>query len=86
MTNFKHLKGVSTFPLSLEEKTASDKVLKEIIGAIFSVVGLVYLSAKLQIVISRFRTCKCFHNILRLFNVLPNFALITSETMGGCYL
>ena len=27
-----------------------------------------------------------FHNILRLFDVLPNFAQITSETIGDYYL
>ena len=27
-----------------------------------------------------------FHNILRLFNVLPNFSFTTSETMGDYYL
>ena len=27
-----------------------------------------------------------FHNILRLFNVLPNFPFTTSEAMGGYYL
>ena len=27
-----------------------------------------------------------FHNILRLFDVLPNFPLTTSETMGDYYL
>ena len=27
-----------------------------------------------------------FHNILRLFNVLPNFRLTTNEAMGDYYL
>ena len=27
-----------------------------------------------------------FHNILRLFNVLPNFPVTASETMGDYYL
>ena len=27
-----------------------------------------------------------FHNILRLFDVLPNFPFTTSETLGGYYL
>ena len=27
-----------------------------------------------------------FHNILRLFNILPNFAFTTSETMDNYYL
>ena len=27
-----------------------------------------------------------FHNILRLFDVLPNFPFTTSETMGDCFL
>ena len=27
-----------------------------------------------------------FHNILRLFDVLPNFSFTTSETMGDYYL
>ena len=27
-----------------------------------------------------------FHNILRLFGVLPNFPFTTIETMGGSYL
>ena len=51
LTNFKHLKGVNTFVLILEKKTASSKTLKEIRAAIASVVGLVYLSLNLQIII-----------------------------------
>ena len=54
LTNFKHLKGADTFLFILE--TASYKILKEIRAAIASVVGLVYLSSNLQIIISRFRT------------------------------
>ena len=27
-----------------------------------------------------------FHNILRRFDVLPNFPFTTSETIGDCYL
>ena len=30
--------------------------------------------------------CNQFHNILRLFDVLPNFLFTTSETMGHHYL
>ena len=30
--------------------------------------------------------CNQFHNILRLFDVLPNFPFTTSETMGDYYL
>ena len=30
--------------------------------------------------------CNHFHNILRLFNVLPNFLFTTSETMPNYYL
>ena len=56
LTNFKHLKGFSTFLLILEKKTASHKILKEIRAAIASVVGLFYLSSSLQIVILGFRT------------------------------
>ena len=56
LTNFKHLKGVSTFLLILEKKAASYKILKEIRAAIARVVGLVYLSSNLQIIILRFRT------------------------------
>ena len=33
-----------------------------------------------------FKTYNQFQNILRLFNVLPNFSFTTSETMGGYYL
>ena len=29
---------------------------------------------------------KYFHNVLRLFDVLPNFPFTTSETMGDYYL
>ena len=54
LTNFKHLKGADTFLFILE--TASYKILKEIRAAIASVVGLVYLSSNLQIIILRFRT------------------------------
>ena len=31
-------------------------------------------------------TCNLFHNILRLFDVLPNFPFTTSETMANYYL
>ena len=31
-------------------------------------------------------TCNQFHNIVRLFDVLPNFPFSTSETMGDYYL
>ena len=33
-----------------------------------------------------FRTYNQFHNILKLFDVLPNFIFTTSETMGDYYL
>ena len=56
LKNFKHLKGVSTFLLILEKKTASYKILQEIRTAIARVVGLVYLSSNLQIIILRLRT------------------------------
>ena len=56
LTNFKHLKGVSIFLPILKKKSASYKVLKEIKAAIASVVGLVYLSSNLQIIILHFRT------------------------------
>ena len=39
-----------------KKKSASYKVLKEIKAAIASVVGLVYLSSNLQIIILHFRT------------------------------
>ena len=55
LTNFKHLKGVSTFLLILEKKATSDKILKQIRAAIASVVGLVYLSSNLQIMVMRVR-------------------------------
>ena len=55
LTNFKHLKGVSTFLLILEKKVASYKILRKL-AALVSVVGLVYLSSNLQILILRFRT------------------------------
>ena len=55
LTNFKHLKGVSTFLFILEKKVASYKILRKL-AAIVSVVGLVYLSSNLQILILRFRT------------------------------
>ena len=32
------------------------------------------------------KTINHFHNILRLFDVLPNFTFTTSETMGDYYL
>ena len=56
LPNFKHLKGVSTVLLILEKKTASYKILNEIRAAIASVVGLVYLSSNLRIIILCFRT------------------------------
>ena len=55
LTNFKHLKGVSTFLLILEKKVASYKILRKL-AALVSVVGLVYLSSNLQILILPFRT------------------------------
>ena len=56
LTNFKHLKGVSTFLLILEKTTASHKTLREIRAAIAIVVWLVYLSSNSQIIILHFRT------------------------------
>ena len=55
LTNFRHLKGVSIFLHILEKKVASYKILTKL-AAIVSVVGLVYLSSNLQILILRFRT------------------------------
>ena len=34
----------------------------------------------------KLKTCNHFHNILRLFDVLTNFPLSASETMGDYYL
>ena len=42
------------------------------------------LSRSLEIIF--FTTHNPFHNILRLFDVLPNFPFTTSETMGDYYL
>ena len=56
LTNFKHLKGISTFLPILEKKATSYKTLKKVRAAIASAVGLVYLSSNLQIIILRFRT------------------------------
>ena len=53
LTDFENLEGVSAFLLILEKKRASYKILKEIREAIASVVGLVYLSSNLQIIIFR---------------------------------
>ena len=51
LTNFKHLKGVSTFPLILYKKQLTYKISKERRIAIASVVGLDNLSSYLQIII-----------------------------------
>ena len=46
------------------------------------------LVQKIKIIILKlkFGTYNYFHNILRLFDVLPNFAFTTSETMRNYYL
>ena len=56
LTNFKHLKGVSTFLFFLYKRQLTCEVLKEIRVAIAIVVGLVDVSLNLQITILRFRT------------------------------
>ena len=56
LTNFKHLKGVSTFLLILDKKKLTYKISKEIRIAIVSVVGLDNLSSNLWIVILRLIT------------------------------
>ena len=53
LTNFKHVRGVSTFLLILDKKQLSDKISKEKRIAIASVVGLDNLSSNLQIIILR---------------------------------
>ena len=53
--NLGHLKGVSTFLLILDKKTPSYKILNEIRAAMAGVVGLVYLSSNLQLIMLRFR-------------------------------
>ena len=51
LTNFKHLKGVSTFLLILDKKQLTYKISKERRVAIASVVGLDDLSSNLRIII-----------------------------------
>ena len=51
LTNFKHLKGVSTFLLILDKKRLTDNISKERRIAISSVVGLDNLSSNLRIII-----------------------------------
>ena len=51
LTNFKHLKGFSTFLLVLDKKTAYHEVSKERRIAIASVVGLDNLSSNIWIII-----------------------------------
>ena len=53
LTNFKHVRGVSTFLLILDKKQLSDKISKEKRIAIASVVGLDNLSSNLRIIILR---------------------------------
>ena len=53
LTNFKHLKGVSTFLLILDKKQLTYKISKERRIAIASVVELDNLSSYLQIIILR---------------------------------
>ena len=53
LANFKHLKGVSTFLLILDEKAATYKISKERRIAIVMVVGLNNLSSNLRIIILR---------------------------------
>ena len=56
LTNFKHLKGVSTLLLILDKKQLTYKISKETRIAIASVVGLDNLSSNLQIIILRLIT------------------------------
>ena len=60
LTNFKHLKGVSTLLLILEKKTTYHKISKERIIAITSVVKLDNLSSNLRIIILRLITYLIF--------------------------
>ena len=50
LTNFKHLKGVSTFLLILDKKQLTDKIPNERRMAIASVVGLDNQSLNLRII------------------------------------
>ena len=56
LTNFKHLKGVSTFLLILDKKQLTYKISKERRIAIASVVGLDNLTSNLRITILRLIT------------------------------
>ena len=60
LTNFKHLKGVSTLLLILEKKTTYHKISKERIIAVTSVVKLDNLSSNLRIIILRLITYLIF--------------------------
>ena len=51
LTNFKHLKGVSTLLLILDKKQLTYKISKERTIAIASVVGFDNLSSNLRIII-----------------------------------
>ena len=53
LTNFKHLKGASTFIPILDKKQLTCKISKERRIAIASVVGLDNLSSNLRIIILR---------------------------------
>ena len=58
----------------------SSKILKDIGGL------PPWLSANLGKYMKNSPSYNQFHNILRLFDVLPNFPFTTSETMGDYYL
>ena len=53
---FQTFEGKKHFSPIFEKKSASYKILKEIRAAVASVVGFVYLSSNLQIIIFFFRT------------------------------
>ena len=56
-------------------------------GANLSLQKVMDISLSLEYVIKQAAVIhNQFHNILRLFNVLPNFPLTTSETMSDYYL
>ena len=56
---------------------------KKLMKILFSILKI---SLSLYTILKTLLSYNQFHNILRLFDVLPNFPFTTSETMGDWYL
>ena len=75
-------------PLVLELRTLPLTALKLTADQLSLTVATAFVAAERlrRMVTMTANTCNPFHNILRLFDVLPNFAFTTNATMRNYYL